>query len=256
MVPNSGERTVHVVTGRPWQDATISLMAPGSPRRPWRVPGVGAQGDAVVAVIETDPVSVVNQIGIVGPDGDMREALAGSGIAGLAGLVELNVVTTNTGLAIVRDKVTTLRGDEADVLCNFMTGMHGRDTDKLFGHNTLTQARILLHSEGRCTVCDGWIDWGGSAGGDIHTADAGGADWPAALCTSCSMRMRDREIVNVPELVFSQRPQCPRCGARHARSALFGLPMFRLWPPWIALMGCVVTDPRPDWCCGVCQHCW
>ena len=42
-----------------------------SPYRPWHVADGIEPGDAVIAVLDTDPLSVLAGVGIVGPDGNV-----------------------------------------------------------------------------------------------------------------------------------------------------------------------------------------
>ena len=58
---------VHVIEGRPWKDALISVVEPRSPYRPWHAADGIEPGDAVIAVLDTDPRSVLAGVGIVGP---------------------------------------------------------------------------------------------------------------------------------------------------------------------------------------------
>ena len=67
---------VHVIEGRPWKDALISVVEPRSPYRPWHAADGIEPGDAIIAVLDTDPLSVLAGVGIVGPDGDVDDAIA------------------------------------------------------------------------------------------------------------------------------------------------------------------------------------
>lgn len=62
--------------------------------------------------------------------------------------------------------------------------------------------------------------------------------------------------LDLVDFVFSTRPRCPRCGARRAKGAQFGMPVSPITEPWTALMGCVVTESRPRWRCGDCSNAW
>ena len=83
---------VHVIEGRPWKDALMSVVEPRSPYRPWHVADGIEPGDAVIAVLDTDPRSVLTGVGIVGPDGDVDRAIAGIDRWHLNGLLELGTV--------------------------------------------------------------------------------------------------------------------------------------------------------------------
>jgi hypothetical protein len=67
---------VHVIEGRQWKDALILVLEPWSPYRPWRAGDGIEPSDAVIAVLDTDPPSVLAGVGIVGPDGDVDDAIA------------------------------------------------------------------------------------------------------------------------------------------------------------------------------------
>jgi hypothetical protein len=68
--------TVHIVEGQPWKEALISVLEPRSPYRPWQPATNIEPGDAVIAILDTDPESVLAGIGIVGPNGDVGDAFA------------------------------------------------------------------------------------------------------------------------------------------------------------------------------------
>jgi hypothetical protein len=260
MRQHNGVRTVHVVTGHPWKDAVVSLLGARSPLRPWNITSDGAPGGAVLALIDTDPVSMFAWASVVGPDGDLHDALAGAGlIGGFSGLVELSEVNRETGLAIALGDESTFRDREFDILRDFLSRWHVSDADALFGHSSLTAARVLLNSDGRCTGCDRPLNLRAktaTARIDVHTADSHSADWPAVLCMSCRRQMKEEGFSNVLDFIFAKHPRCPQCGGQRTQSALFGLPAVSCWPPWIAMMGCVVMEPRARWRCGMCGHSW
>jgi hypothetical protein len=60
----------------------------------------------------------------------------------------------------------------------------------------------------------------------------------------------------------SEHPNCPKCGAGHVASILYGLPEFseelrhELDAKQIVLGGCVVEGDDPQWRCNECQHEW
>jgi hypothetical protein len=66
--------TMHVVEGHPRKEAVITVLEPRSPYRPWRADDFEPikDGDRVVAVLDTDPVSVLATVGFVGADGDVQ----------------------------------------------------------------------------------------------------------------------------------------------------------------------------------------
>ena len=83
---------VHVIEGRPWKDALISVVEPRSPYRPWHAADGIEPGDAIIAVLDTDPLSVLAGVGIVGPDGDVDDAIAAIDRFHLNGLLELGTL--------------------------------------------------------------------------------------------------------------------------------------------------------------------
>ncbi|QDQ95884.1 alkylphosphonate uptake protein [Rhodococcus sp. WB9] len=128
---------------------------------------------------------------------------------------------------------------------------------------------MLLKSAGKCTACGETIDLRGSAARErvhIHTAENGvdhwnyygpAHDWPAALCGRCQTAMTEGGFSTFLDYRFSFHPSCPRCAASQTRSAVIGMPIPREpVPPWTVPLGCIVTDPRPDWICGACGHRW
>jgi hypothetical protein len=102
MGPSPPKSTMHVVEGRPWKEAVITVLEPRSPYRPWRADEFDRikDGDRVVAVLDTDPVSVLATVGFVGADGDVHTTLAGieqfelGGSPALLELDTLNMVST------------------------------------------------------------------------------------------------------------------------------------------------------------------
>jgi len=51
---------VHVIEGRPWKDAIISVLEPRSPYRPWHTAGGIEPGDAVITGI--DLIEAANEL--------------------------------------------------------------------------------------------------------------------------------------------------------------------------------------------------
>lgn len=259
MRQNDGVSRAHIVTGRPWKDAVLSLLGARA-LRPWHITSRGAPGDAVLAVIDTDPVSMFAWPSVIGPDGDLHDALVSAGlIGGFSGLVELSEVNRETGLTIGPGSESTLGARDFDILRDFVDNWHVSDADALFGHSSLTAARVLLNSDGLCRGCDRPLSLTTktvAARVQIHTAEASSADWPAVLCMSCRRRMKEQGLSNVLDFIFTKHPPCPQCGGQRTQSALFGLPATPFWPPWTAMMGCIVSEPRAQWRCGMCGHRW
>lgn len=85
---------VHIIEGRPWKDALISVLEPRSLQRTWHATG-GGTGDVVIAVLDTDPQSVLAAVGIEAPDGEVGDAIAASSrfyLNGLLGIGKLNML--------------------------------------------------------------------------------------------------------------------------------------------------------------------
>jgi len=255
--------TMHVAVGRPWKDAIVSVLDPGSTLRPWSASGDVTPGDSIVATVETDPVSVFAAVGVVGPDRDLHTALAGNWKLCFSGLLELNTVTMMTGGALSSRGLSRYHRRGSGAVRDVLDGAAGPTADTLFGHTSLAAARVLLKSEGRCSACHDPLNLTGDTARnrfEIHTAGHDTtdfpADWPAVLCTSCHARMRRQGQTSFLDFIFSLHPRCPRCGAQQAMSAMYGMPAGPVEEPWIAALGCVITEPRAEWCCGQCGHRW
>ena len=135
-------------------------------------------GDPVAIVLNTDPPSVLTELGTLGADGRPDRALIKWPLRG-PGLIDL------TTLAVVGDyaqdprRVWHLRGDAAiqmELALNECSYRH--DRSMRFGHSSVAEARILLHSRGRCTGCRDDIDFVAGDARDvyIHTVDAPSRD--------------------------------------------------------------------------------
>lgn len=265
-------KVVHIVTGSPWRDAIISILEPYSCYRPFSGAENAQPGDAVVAVLDTEPPSVVAGAPIVADDRDIHSAITrddGFRRSGLVDLVTLNAVSDFS----IQPREATVHGSQSpqnvvDRLRDIYTLPR---VDGLSGHNSLTAARVLLESEGRCTACRSELELASYDARDrVHiltidspigepTSDgraSSSGDWPAVLCDSCHARMREGGFANFVEFRFSLNPRCPRCGARHTKSAAYGMASSRALRPWIARMGCVVRQPARDWVCADCDHRW
>lgn len=151
---------VHVVRGAPWKDVIIKLLEPDSPYRPWSGALDIEPGDAVIAILDTDPASVIAEIRVVGSDGSADHAVAGcmdrhsDEWNGPPVLLELGTLTALTGLSFSWDGAAVTISD-ADGLAEMMRACATAYDDELYlnGHTTLAAARILLRSGGRCTGC-------------------------------------------------------------------------------------------------------
>jgi hypothetical protein len=269
-VPQTTSERLFIVEATDWKQAVVSLLEPESSDTPWRCHGDNAEeGDAVAFVLNTDPTSVLTEVGRVGADGDPTRAVIKLSPVAPPGLVDLETLAIVTGFRwrgdprhdwILHDEMAirmTLALDD----CRSRGDQYTR-----FGHNSMAAARILLHSLGRCDGCDQQmhLDFGDAVKYvEIHTVDAYlrgrptesvEADWPGALCARCSARMRKDGYDSLVEYRLAQHPTCPSCDARQTRETLFGLLISRDFPPWREAQGCCVTND--DWTCGQCGHMW
>ena len=259
-----------IVEATHWKEAVIALLEPESPYLPWRWGGDEAEdGDAVAFVLNTDPTSVLTELGRVGDDGDPTRARVQPSPCDRLGLVDLETLVMMTGFRYDGDPRHdwVLHGEMAIRLalaledCRFRADQYTR-----FGHSSVAQARILLHSNARCTGCDRPLDLDFGDARDeihIHSVDAyrrdapsaeTEADWPGALCARCAARMRKGGYASLVDYRLAQHPACPACGAQQTRDTLFGMLMNHDVPPWQEARGCCVTDE--DWSCGQCGHTW
>jgi hypothetical protein len=261
----TGVANVHVIEGRPWMDALISVMEPRSPYRPWHAADGIEPGDAVIAVLDTDPQSVLAGVGIVGPDGDVDHAIAAIDRFHLSGLLELGTLNMLADSKVRPEAGPVFHRAPDDVVAAIGDYIPAT-SDALFGHTSLAVARVLLESGGMCTGCERQLDLTREDARDrvhIHTADLPGpeapeldgeADWRAALCDSCHDRMRRDGFTSFLDFRFALHPRCPSCSAQRSLSTMYGMPMRPVEEPWIAAMGCCVQPW--EWLCGSCGHEW
>jgi hypothetical protein len=261
---------ISIVEATNWKEAAIALLEPESPYTPWRYGGGEAEeGDAVAFVLNTDPASVVTELGRVGVDGDPTRAQIELSPMDSLGLVDLETLTMMTGFRWNADPrhEWLLHGEMAIRMALAIDDCKYRgDQYTRFGHSPVAAARILLHSHGRCTGCDRRLDLDFDDACDvihIHTVDAyqrdtpsaeTAADWPGALCARCTARMRKGGYTSLVDYRLAQHPACPACGAQQTRLAHFGMLMSRDVPPWRDVRGCCITDD--DWTCGQCGLAW
>jgi hypothetical protein len=267
---------VRIITGKPWKDAIISVLEPRSPYRPWSTDGVEA-GDAVIAVLDTEPVSVLAGIGIVGADGDVDNAIASIDRFYLSGLLELGTLNMLADFVIRPRERTVYHHRSPDAILTTIGSYTPSTVEALFGHTSLAAGRVLLHTAGTCTACNRKLDLTGNNARDrvhIHTADPfadksasdmpgiwdhalpAPSDWPAVLCPSCHTKMRKEGFTSFLDFLFSLHPRCPKCSAQSSMSAMYGMPAGPVEEPWIATMGCVVIESCAEWVCGECGHTW
>ena len=75
----------------------------------------------------------------------------------------------------------------------------------------------------------------------------------------CASAMVRGGFTSVVDFVFSRRPACPVCSARHARRIGYGMPTYDAAlniAPWDSMGGCVIDPFSPQWNCGACGHGW
>ena len=279
---------LHIVEGTVWKDAVISLLDSRCRYQPWRFGfGEAHMGDPVAIVLNTDPPSVLTELGTLGADGRPDRALIKWPLRG-PGLIDL------TTLAVVGDyaqdprRVWQLRGDAAiqmELALNECSYRH--DRSMRFGHSSVAEARILLHSRGRCTGCRDDIDFVAEDARDvyIHTVDAPSrdasepvvrtethasyrydpipdscwlpeipADWPGVLCGRCLSWMQQEGYTSLLDFRFARHPKCPSCRAERTQRALYGELADRDIPPWLDPRGCCRTSD--DWTCAACGLKW
>jgi hypothetical protein len=68
-MPQTVHHRLHILEAADWKDGVITLLASGSPYRPWRYAFAEARpGDHAMLVLRTDPVSVLTVLARVGDD--------------------------------------------------------------------------------------------------------------------------------------------------------------------------------------------
>ncbi|GJF09321.1 hypothetical protein NGTWS0302_32270 [Mycolicibacterium cyprinidarum] len=281
---------LHIIEGDPWKDAVISLLDSRSPYRPWRYGfGEAKMGDPVAIVLNTDPPSVMTELGRVGADGRPHRALINWPMTAPS-LIDLATLTVMADFAEDPRAVWVLRGDTAIQMESALAECAYRhDGSMRSGHSSVVQARILIHSEGECAGCGDDIDLTGDDARDvvnIHTIDAAArptsapvvrtereasylhgttpeswwrpevpADLPGVLCCRCVRHMQDEGIGSLVDFRFARHPKCPRCRVSRTQKALYGHILQRVWQPWLDYRGCGRTDQHA-WTCGACGLEW
>lgn len=267
----------------------ISLLDSRSCYRPWRY-GFGEThvGDPVAIVLNTDPPSVLTELGRVGADGRPDRALINWPVRA-PGLVDLTTLAVLGDFAQDPRRVWQLRGDAAIQMELALSECSYRhDQSMRFGHSSVAAARILLHSRGRCTGCRDDIDLVAEDARNavhVHTVDAPTrdasdpvvrteiyasyrydpipescwlpnlpADWPGVLCRKCLTWMQQEGYTSLLDFRFSRHPKCPRCRAERTQRALFGDLAHRDIPPWLDARGCCRTND--DWTRTACGLKW
>jgi hypothetical protein len=280
---------LHIIEGTVWKDAVISLLDSRSRYRPWRCGfGEAHMGDPVAIVLNTDPPSVLTEMGTLGADGRPDIALIRWTSRG-PGLVDLTTLAVMGDLEQDARHAWQLRGDAAIQMELALNECSYRcDRSMRLGHSSIAEARILLHSQGRCTGCGDDIDLVAEDARDlyIHTVDAPSrdasqpivrtetdarycydpipdscwlerfpADWPGVLCKRCPAWMQEEGHTSLLDFRFARHPKCPRCRAVRTRRALYGLLLTRDLPPWLEPRGCVETGDHL-WTCAACGLEW
>jgi hypothetical protein len=275
----TGVTRVNVVRGTPWKDALISVLEPRSPYRPWQ-PAAGFQaGEAVIAVLDTDPISVLAAVGIIGADGDAGRALAAIDPFYRSGLMELGTLNMLADFTVMPDSEGVYYRNSPDEITAVIGAYRRATSQDLIGRTSLAEGRILLKSGGRCTGCRQAIDLTGADARDrIHIRTVAGlqapefagdsrrhltegwrpqatlSDWPAVLCDSCNDSMQAGGFSSFLDFKFSLHPPCPVCSAQLSMSTMYGMHPGPVEEPWIATMGCCVEPFK--WCCGSCDYQW
>jgi hypothetical protein len=262
---------VHVVVGRPWKDALIKVLAPGCPYRPWSYGEDVEPGDGVILVLDTEPVSVLAGVGVVGDDGNVDHALMGIELHRQQNtLLDVGTLEALTDFRIRAQPgvVYSYQHDSPDALVELINTYNLAERDAFLGHSSMVAGRVLMASNGRCSGCHAELDLLGDDARDrvhVHTADSrwsspgqqshgDSSDWPAALCSDCFGGMQRANLSSFVDFQFSRHPQCPFCSARRTRTTMYGMPSGPVEEPWIAAMGCCV-EPW-EWLCDACGYQW
>lgn len=207
----SSDTKVHVVRAAPWKDAIIKLLEPDSPYRAWSGAADVEPGDGVIAILDTDPVSVIAAIGDVGSDGRPDHAVAGcmdresAEWDGPPVLLELGTLTALTGLGFsFRGADVTL--ESSGRLIEVMGELARCYNDELYlnGHTTLAAARVLLGSGGRCTGCAGELDLASVNARyhvHIHTVDVDPMAPQTPVAYEVPLEVGDAELPYGPESI-------------------------------------------------------
>jgi hypothetical protein len=248
---------MRIVEAKDWKDAAITLLEPRSPYRPWLSgPELPRPEERILAVLRTDPVSVLTTVGYA----DAR------GNASFGRYTALDLLDVKS-LALIADvwrprdlqQKWVLDESTADAVEGALEDLRfHEDPLTLFGHTSLAKARIVLKSRGTCAGCDKNIGLRGLAARDrihVHTVDpptrAGGlADWPAVVCKRCRGAMGD----NFLDFRFARHPQCPQCHGSRTMKAMFGVPVSLYVEPWRHLRRRSVSEE--EWTCSECGHMW
>lgn len=140
---------MHVVEATDWKDAAIWLLEPRSPYRPWqRGPEAADEGEAVLAVLPTDPVSMLTIVGRIGAD---SEPTFDTGFRPLK-LVEVATFLMTADISSRQDPLRSWLLDDriGEQIEEALDDVRfWDDPDMRFGRTSLAAANTLLHSGGR-----------------------------------------------------------------------------------------------------------
>lgn len=79
---------------------------------------------------------------------------------------------------------------------------------------------------------------------------------PIPVCAPCHDRLHEPLGPGADELMFSNRPLCPKCSAMQTYEVIWGMPAGPPGPG-TRLAGCVITDPFiTEYLCGACDFEW
>jgi hypothetical protein len=281
---------LHIIEGAHWKEAVISLLDSRSPYRPWRYGFGEAQlGDPVAVVLNTDPPSVMTELGRIGADGRPDRALINWPVT-TPGLVDLATLAVIGDFAQDPRTQWQLRGDAAIQMELALTECAYRHDESMrFGHSCVAAARILLHSEGECIGCVDGIDLTAEDACDaiyIHTVDSPSRppsepvirterrasyqydsppdrwgmpefpnDVPGVLCRRCVQNMQDEGYTSLLDFRFARHPRCPRCRAARTQKAVYGHLSRPIREPWFDPRGCGRIGQHA-WTCSDCGLEW
>ena len=284
---------VHVVRAAPWKDAIIKLLEPSSPYRPWGEELQAKPGDAILAILDTDPLAVIAEILPFTADGGPDCVLAGFADTERnrrPALLELATFTALTGVSPIECDGETIENSAplVEVLGERIQG--DWDLSYLHGHSTLAAARILLNSGGWCTGCQSELDLAGANARyhvHIHTVDADPAtpttpvvyvpppdepkEYSAAAipipgrwhpirlpldwpAVLCDDCHDRMRIGGFTGFLDYRFSRHPRCPECSARWTLQTIAGLRSWIPKDPWLRHVGCVPQENWQCGACGH--
>lgn len=145
-----------VAQSRSWLDAVIKILEPDSPFQPWCLPSDLQAGDGIIAILDTEPLSVIGAVALVGDDRDAVKALAEPSSRTL---LDLGTLMCLSWIELERDGFNVTVASPDALIEVLDAGVPSRrDMPYFHGHTTLAAARILLSSGGWCTGCERRLD--------------------------------------------------------------------------------------------------